>query len=299
MIEVGKRLLQAKKEVPHGEWIPWLKNEVNYTERTAQKFMRIADEYGNTNAPSYLGSEKLWKLLDVPTDEREAFIVKPHELPSGETKTVIEMTTRELQQAIKAQKDAERRAEGAEQKTAEYERKFKIADNALQEIQSTADALDTVNDELEFKNEQLKTANELLVNKLKTAGDPIIVETPVQVFPHDYARIKKELAELKAHQQGMTLQQLSEVNETCRRYAKTLDEEERLSRVVNKVLGVLRELPSGVEINELARCYLKCSPADTSDEIIITCSAINDGVQRLIGLGKAIQDSTKLRVVKK
>jgi len=65
IIEIGKRLNQAKELVPHGEWGKWLEEKVEFTQRTAQKFMRIAKEYANTNASSFLGTEKLWLLLDV------------------------------------------------------------------------------------------------------------------------------------------------------------------------------------------------------------------------------------------
>lgn len=63
IIEIGKRLTEAKEQLPHGEWGKWLEKKVEFTQRAAQKFMRIASEYGNTNAHSHLGTEKLWQLL--------------------------------------------------------------------------------------------------------------------------------------------------------------------------------------------------------------------------------------------
>ena len=40
-IEIGERLLEAKELVPHGEWGNWLKKNVNYSQSTANNFMRL------------------------------------------------------------------------------------------------------------------------------------------------------------------------------------------------------------------------------------------------------------------
>lgn len=47
IIEIGKRLHEAKLTLPLGAWGAWLQNEVEFSERTAQNFMRIAKEYRN------------------------------------------------------------------------------------------------------------------------------------------------------------------------------------------------------------------------------------------------------------
>ena len=47
-IEIGKRLIAAKKLVAQGEWLNWLEKNFNLTERTAQNFMRIAERFGKT-----------------------------------------------------------------------------------------------------------------------------------------------------------------------------------------------------------------------------------------------------------
>lgn len=40
-IKAGELLLQAKELVNHGEWLPWLKSNVSFSERTAQNYMRV------------------------------------------------------------------------------------------------------------------------------------------------------------------------------------------------------------------------------------------------------------------
>ncbi|AGA68059.1 Protein of unknown function (DUF3102) [Desulfitobacterium dichloroeliminans LMG P-21439] len=51
-IEVGRRLKEAKGLLPHGEWLNWLEESVNYTERTAQTLLRIFDAYGSQQLAS-------------------------------------------------------------------------------------------------------------------------------------------------------------------------------------------------------------------------------------------------------
>lgn len=118
IIEIGKRLIEAKQRLPHGAWIPWLRDRVDFSEDSAQRFMKIAREYSNTAALRYLPYSKLLALLQVPEDEREEFMQATH-LVRGEEKTVDEMSQRELQTAIKAREDAEKAQRAAEKKLAE------------------------------------------------------------------------------------------------------------------------------------------------------------------------------------
>ena len=81
-IEIGRRLKEAKSLVPYGEWGAWLERSVDYSERTAQNMMRIADEYGKTDpqALADLSVTQAVLLLGVPAEERGAFLA---EKPSG------------------------------------------------------------------------------------------------------------------------------------------------------------------------------------------------------------------------
>jgi N-acetylglutamate synthase/N-acetylornithine aminotransferase len=45
-IAAGKLLIEAKKEIPHGQWLPWLKANCAISERTGQAYMRVARSFG-------------------------------------------------------------------------------------------------------------------------------------------------------------------------------------------------------------------------------------------------------------
>ena len=80
-VEIGRRLVEAKELLPHGEWLPWLQQETDFSERTAQTYMKIFREYGaaqeslfgaevNTQTFADLPISKALALLSVPESER-------------------------------------------------------------------------------------------------------------------------------------------------------------------------------------------------------------------------------------
>ena len=46
IIEIGRELTAVKADLPHGQFLPWIKAEFEMGERTAQRFMYIADRFG-------------------------------------------------------------------------------------------------------------------------------------------------------------------------------------------------------------------------------------------------------------
>lgn len=114
-IEIGKRLKEAKELVPYGKWGEYLQNEVEYSQSTANNFMRIYEEYGSNQMSLFGGDSqaignltysKALKLLTLPQEERETF---------AEENNVADMSTRELDAALKARDEAIRKAKEAEE----------------------------------------------------------------------------------------------------------------------------------------------------------------------------------------
>ena len=182
IIEIGKRLNAAKVQVEHGEWGAWLESNFEFTERTAQRFMKAANEFSKTTALSDLSPTKIFALLDVPAADREAFIAQPHDV-GGEQKTVDEMTSRELAQAIKALKDAER---------------DKAAKDS--EIQRQAQKLQKLESDLE----QSMVAQKMLADLKKP--ETITVEKKIEVKPPDYEKMKFRLDTLENENKLLKLQ---------------------------------------------------------------------------------------------
>ena len=170
ILTIGRCLIEAKAMLSHGEWLLWLETRVEFSERVAQQFMRISRNYSNPNALSDLGKTKALMLLALPAEARDEFVAEPH-LVNGEEKTVIDMTSRELEAAIKERDAALKAAEQAkaDQSAAEQAREKLSQDMAL------------ANERIAGLNAEVETHSA----KAKEAQDAA-------------ARLEKELEELRA-----------------------------------------------------------------------------------------------------
>lgn len=132
ILTIGRGLIEAKALLSHGEWLPWLTERVEFSESTAQRFMRLARDWSNPSALTDLGATKALQLLALPESERDAFLRETHQV-DGEEKTVIDMTSRELDRAIKERDEALRAAAQAQadQKAADEAREKMAADMRL------------------------------------------------------------------------------------------------------------------------------------------------------------------------
>ena len=112
ILEIGNRLIEAQSMLSHGEWLTWLTERVEFSPRTAQRFMRLSREWSNATALSHFGATKALALLALPADEREQFMTETHQV-DGQEKTIIDMSARQLEQAIKERDEARKAAEAA------------------------------------------------------------------------------------------------------------------------------------------------------------------------------------------
>lgn len=112
ILTIGRGLIEAKALLAHGEWLPWLTERVEFSERSAQNFMRLAREWSNPQTLADLGASKALALLALPAEERADFIASVH-VVDGAEKTTEELSSRELAQAIRERDEARREAETA------------------------------------------------------------------------------------------------------------------------------------------------------------------------------------------
>ncbi|MBR3975307.1 MAG: DUF3102 domain-containing protein [Clostridia bacterium] len=135
-IEIGRRLHEAKSLLPHGEWGNWLKEKVGFSQSSANNHMKIFEEYGaeqitlfgavpNSQTLGNLPYTKALKLLAIPSDEREDFVKENN---------IEDMSSRELEQAIRERNEARAAAEKAEAEKAEIQELL----NEAQEYQEAA-----------------------------------------------------------------------------------------------------------------------------------------------------------------
>lgn len=211
ILGIGQRLIEAKAMLPHGEWLPWLTERVEYSERVAQKFMRLAREWSNPNTLSDLGASKALALLALPLEERETFMSESH-LVGGEEKPVIDMTYKELEKAIRERDEARAAAEAAQAdaRTAEESRAKMEADMAeLKELHRIAqeserearDALEAAERDLyELQERPVDVAVETVVDQeaVEKAKAEAVAEMQAKVDRAERQRDRAEKGRLNA-----------------------------------------------------------------------------------------------------
>lgn len=134
---IGKLLLEAKGQLKENAlWLDWLACRVDIPARTAQRFMRLAKGYPDPTALSDLGMTKALALLGLPEDEREAFIEETHDV-NGAEKTVGEMSSRELEKAVKERKGKLNDKESPGSEFVEQSKSDNIQDSKDSESDST------------------------------------------------------------------------------------------------------------------------------------------------------------------
>lgn len=184
ILTIGRCLIEAKDMLPHGEWLPWLNERVEFSERTARNFMRLAREWTNRQTLADLGAAKALTLLALPAEEREQFV---------EDHNVIDMSARQLKEAIRERDEARKAAEvakadasAAEQARAKVEADMAVVNASLAAAREEKQKAD---------QEAARLENELAALKAR----PVEVAVETVVDPEAIEKAKAEaVAEIKA-----------------------------------------------------------------------------------------------------
>jgi DUF3102 family protein len=66
-IRIGELLTAAKSKLRHGEWLPWLRKNVVFSERTARNYMRCFESRDLLKSATLADLTDAYRLLCVPT----------------------------------------------------------------------------------------------------------------------------------------------------------------------------------------------------------------------------------------
>lgn len=233
--EIGKRLCEAKEKLNHGEWGAWLKEKVDFSQSTANNYMNLYDEYGdgsaillgmgaNSQAFANLDYSKAIKLLALPKEEREEFVVE---------NDIENKSVRETDKLIKEHKKALEEKARLEEENARLKNIKKDAEEAQALALKAQDALSLKERELDKIKEQLKEKEQ----ELEDAVAPSLSEDELNKIKKEAkAEAKKEFeAKLETEKQKLEKEISLAKEEKSKADAQVKDAERRLKEFEKQV----------------------------------------------------------------
>ena len=118
ILQIGALLIEAKEQlIRRGQWINWLKYDVDISVRNAERYMQLSRAYANSTSVSNLTMTKALLFLEIPEGKRESFLRESHQITKKRGNEVLtiaveRMTTSECREAVRAcqRADADKRS---------------------------------------------------------------------------------------------------------------------------------------------------------------------------------------------
>lgn len=181
VVHIGRKLVELKEIVGHGNWLPWCKENLGYSDRQARRYIEISENYGSGNSAysnwttsSNLSISKAYSLLQLPEDEVESF---------AEEHDIQDMTVAQLEAEIK-----------------EWKSKAEAADASLTEEKSrNAELMDVID---EGEKRRLELVNEITELEAQTA-DPEEIEKLKSQLEKEKEKVKKAKADLATEKENV------------------------------------------------------------------------------------------------
>ena len=225
IFEIGRRLKHVKEnDLAHGEFGKWLKN-VGMHKQQAYRFIKIADEFINSNSTPvlHLGIKALYQLATMPEEQRNHVIKNGIETESG-NKTIDEVTTRELEKYKRQLKQREEEKSQLESQLEQAQRSESIARKQLEEAEDKEPEVierevvkEVVPDEVKQQLEQFKQKFERESNNANELRDELqkyrnSFSDPNQAYEEkELTRLERE-SSINAHKISISIQNFIKEN---------------------------------------------------------------------------------------
>lgn len=278
-IEVGRRLVEAKTMVPRGEWGKYLEEKVEFSHSQANNMMRLYKEYGSSQESLFRGGVKkaveglsvtsAIRLLALPEEERETFV---------EEHPVEEMSTRELEAAIKeknaaleARKQAEADRESLSESLKSAQESEKKALSAVAEAEKAKKDLETKAKNLEAKLKDAKDAVRKAEAEAKAAKEN--PDVPENVMEAIRAEAEAAVAEKAAQEAAARLAQAekerADAEERAKEASAALEEARKQAALSSPDAAVFKVVFTQVQedFNRLLGTLKKITDPDMTEKL--------------------------------
>lgn len=299
---IGKKLVESKEVIRHGEWENWVEARLPFKLRAAENYMKIYKEYkGNeiddSSVYPSLGYSQALALIAVPSDEREEFAkqVNAKDLTIEELKATIKSMQAEQNSKDKelAQlqntheklseeydaltKDFNKLTEHIDQlqeekKNAEEKQDEELAKRLEASITKEREKIESLEKDKAALDEQIKT-----LQKRQTEAITKIREEEQQKREQEISRKNKEL-ETAMKKANSKIEELKERNSIQKAKTKEAEDIAKVSRELVKAEVLLSSIEADYEsltiiLKKLQRTY--------PDHVIELRNAISDVLEKM------------------
>ena len=262
-IQIGERLQEAKDKIGHGNFGDWCKENLNYSQDTAQKFMKLAREYGdknsmlaNTAMSRNFSISNALSLLKVPEEDREQFV---------EEHPVEDMKNKELEEEIWKLKKEKREAEETTERVRQIMHRAEDAANELRgEVKSLKEQLAEADPEkaeklkakLEKAEASLAKEKEKLKKEQESRQEAIDKELQVQ-RDEMAAKTKKSIESLQEEIEQLKKREQNAGNESMLRFKVLVDQLQDTFRQAGECIVNETDQEMADKMNAALRTILK------------------------------------------
>lgn len=288
-IEIGRRLVEAKGMLPHGEWTAWLERDAQFSVRQAQRFMKLFEEYGgsqqslfggNTTSVADLPYTKALKLLVIPEEEREEFIEENHvqDISNAELDRLIKERDAAKAAAAKAEEDRSKLMSSVDKVMKDSE----AAAEDLKKARKTAEAAEAAAEKAAAEAEKAAQAEKAARDKLAAKEQELAElrahpEVPEAKLEEIRAEAEKAAAEEARKRQERASEEMKEAAERAEKEAERakaeataaqekLEAVQKQLKMANPDVAVFSALFTQLQesYNKLHGAYLKVAANDTA-----------------------------------
>lgn len=195
ILNIGRDLTEAKAQLNHGQWLPWLE-KMGFASSTAENYMRLASEISVDSPLAALPYTKALALLAMPAETREQFAqdIDAENQSAAKIKQLVAAAKQEAEKRKQAEQALEKARQEAEQAHVNLETAERGKNALLDQLDSMREKYDSLDkchaEQTQALNRQIDDLNE----QLKCAEGEI---REVEVVPDDYAQLKRDLAAMQ------------------------------------------------------------------------------------------------------
>lgn len=191
IIEIGKRLIEVKNNLPYGEYLNWLEEKVDFSDRTARNYMKVATTFKDWQPVANLGTRKLLALAGLDEEDRE-------EVMQGND--VDKMTARQLEQAVKEKKELKKRLDDEQEYSNKLQKSIQEKEQAIKDLQDKIDKIPVPEKEIIEK----EVVKEVIPEKV--AQEKALLKQQIEKQKQQLVEIQKRAEKAENTLKGMRLE---------------------------------------------------------------------------------------------